>query len=104
MEGLNFILGQRKYNYIYDGSRGMVGYIYLGCVGVANSLMIKIIAKLLRSSGSRFQFATNNSHILELNRELLQHYRTYHPWKSVRIMHTITMAKYKINQHTLSSD
>lgn len=50
--------------------------------------MIKILARSL------YHCAQHKHSLLVLTRELLAHHQKYQPWRNVRLVHAITMARY----------
>ena len=57
--------------------------------------MIKRFGSVLFKNPILFSFSEGNKqHLMEISRELLKNYRTYEPWKNIRLIHQLTMAKY----------
>lgn len=48
-----------------------------------------------------FSFASSKEQVLTLSRELLENYRSYRPWKNIRLIHQVTMSRYDPEVQTM---
>lgn len=58
---------------------------------------MKTLGRLLTVSRNIFCFGSNKEHLMTLSRELINNYKTFKPWKNIRLIHQVTFSHFDLD-------